>query len=155
MRKILIVYVGLLIVVSLTSVCCAEPLEFGASEPVDHTIEMYHGKKIVHSRKLSAYLEKCINEYTWLHKGTDGVRRNNVKIKRDSVKVIGYYEFDAYATGGYAYCLVRLNNEPENLWWMEVRGLSPKLGDLHLTFHKQDRPFYQDPSTTTYWQIKK
>ena len=49
MREMLIVYVGLLIVVSLTSVCCAEPLEFGASEPVDHTIEMYHGKKIIHS----------------------------------------------------------------------------------------------------------
>ena len=59
MRKILIVYVGLLIVVSLTSVCCAEPLEFGVSEPVDHTIEMYHGKKMDNCK---CKLNSCFNQ---------------------------------------------------------------------------------------------
>ena len=77
----------------------------------------------------------------------------NVKIGKGNFKVIGIYYWNEKMMGGYIKGLVRVNNEPNNLWWFGAQGVTVDNhtpSDFKMYMHKGDAEAYQDPTTIAF-----
>ena len=154
MKKSVMVILALVAMFLFTSVVGAEPLQYGAAQPEDGAVETYHGKTLYHSQEMEQAIEKVVEHATFfrhIYKGN--VCDKNVKIGKGNFKVIGIYYWNEKMMGGYIKGLVRVNNEPNNLWWFEAQGVAVDNhtpSDFKMYMHKGDAEAYQDPTTIAF-----